>query len=54
MKVFISSTYRDLVERRRAVIDVLFRLKLQPIATDFFGADPDEPKQVCQRHSVLQ
>ncbi|MBC8448331.1 MAG: DUF4062 domain-containing protein [Chloroflexi bacterium] len=47
MKVFISSTYRDLVEHRQAVIDILLRLNLQPIAMEFFGADPDEPKQVC-------
>jgi hypothetical protein len=47
MQVFISSTYRDLVDHRRAVIDVLLRLKLQPIAMEFFGADPDEPKRVC-------
>lgn len=47
MKVFISSTYRDLIEHRRAVIDILLRLKVQPIAMEFFGADPDEPKQVC-------
>ncbi len=47
MKVFISSTYRDLIEHRRAVIDILLRLKVQPIAMEFFGADPNEPKQVC-------
>jgi len=47
MKVFVSSTYCDLIEHRKAVIDTLLRLKLQPIAMEFFGADPEEPKRVC-------
>jgi len=47
MKTFISSTYCDLVDHRRAVIDILLRLGLQPIAMEYFGADPDEPRQVC-------
>jgi len=47
MKVFISSTYRDLIEHRRAVTDALLRIKLQPIAMEFFSAGPEEPKQVC-------
>jgi len=47
MKVFISSTYCDLIEHRKAMIDALLRLKLQPVAMEFFGAEPNEPKRVC-------
>ena len=46
-KVFVSSTYTDLKDHRQAVIDNLLRLKLQPVAMEFFGAEPAEPKQVC-------
>jgi tetratricopeptide (TPR) repeat protein len=46
-KVFVSSTYIDLKDHRRAVIDSLLRLKLQPVAMEFFGAKPEEPRQVC-------
>jgi hypothetical protein len=47
MKAFVSSTYSDLIEHRQAVIEMLLRLKLQPIAMEFFGAEPNEPKRVC-------
>lgn len=49
MKVFVSSTYVDLREHRRAVCDILLRLKLQPVAMEFFGAEPTDPTSVCSQ-----
>lgn len=40
MRVFVSSTYRDLVEHRRAVAEALERLGLQLERMEAFGARP--------------
>jgi hypothetical protein len=45
MKVFLSSTYRDLVAHRKAVTDALERLGQQAGRMEVFGARPDEPMQ---------
>ena len=47
MRVFISSTYVDLAEHRRAVIDVLLRLNLTPAAMEHFGSRGQEPTRAC-------
>jgi len=47
MKVFVSSTYVDLVEHRRAVIDALLRMNLTPLAMEHFGSRPAEPTRAC-------
>ncbi len=47
MKIFISSTYEDLEEHRRAVIDAILQLREQPIAMENFGAHPTEPKSAA-------
>jgi hypothetical protein len=47
MKVFISSTYRDLVDHRRAVADAVERLGLQLERMESFGARPEEPLHAC-------
>jgi hypothetical protein len=44
MKIFISSTYDDLIDHRKAVIDAILRLGHQPIAMEYFGSKPVEPK----------
>jgi len=38
MKVFISSTSKDLVEHRKAVIEAVLRAQHYPIAMEFFGS----------------
>ena len=48
MKVFISSTFIDLQDYRRAAIDMVNRLQGQPLAMEFFGAQPKEPTAVCE------
>jgi Domain of unknown function (DUF4062) len=47
MKIFISSTYEDLRDHRRAVIDAILQLREQPIAMESFGAHPTEPKSAA-------
>lgn len=43
MKVYISSTYMDLVEYRRKAIEVVVRYDCEPLAMEFFGARSEEP-----------
>jgi len=47
LKVFISSTYRDLAEYRDRVIQQILHMKQIPIAMEFFGSQPAEPTIVC-------
>jgi len=47
MKVFISSTYIDLVKHRRAAADALERLGLQLSRMETFGARAEEPTRAC-------
>jgi hypothetical protein len=49
MKVFISSTYVDLIEYRKKAIDAALRYKCLPLAMEYFGAQPEEPKTVCDK-----
>ncbi len=45
MKVFISSTFRDLERHRAAVADAIERLDIQLSRMDAFGAQPKEPSR---------
>jgi hypothetical protein len=45
--VFLSSTYEDLTEHRRAVLDVLTRFEAVVKGMEFFGARPGSPKDEC-------
>ncbi len=47
MKVFISSTYKDLIEYRKAVKEALERLGQQAGGMEIFGARDEEPKIVA-------
>ena len=47
LKVFLCSTYSDLVEERQGVIDAIRQLKLQHESMEFFGARPDQPIDTC-------
>jgi hypothetical protein len=47
MKVFVSSTYEDLVQHREAVFRILDRLTQQHRGMECFGARPDDPKTAC-------
>jgi hypothetical protein len=47
--VFVSSTFLDLRDHRQLVLDVILRLGMQPLAMEFFGADPSEPKDLLRR-----
>jgi len=44
MKIFISSTYDDLIEHRKAVREAILRLGHRPIAIEYFGARPTDPQ----------
>lgn len=48
-KVFLSSTFQDLRDYRSAVLEALLRLKLQPVAMEYLGANPGEPMEVLRR-----
>lgn len=47
MKVFLSSTYNDLIEHRRAAHDALEQLGLHVIWMEAFGARPEESTKAC-------
>ncbi|MEO8327391.1 MAG: DUF4062 domain-containing protein, partial [Nitrospirota bacterium] len=47
MKIFLSSTYVDLIEYRQAAIDVLERLGHQVRGMEKFVAQPVEPSVAC-------
>ncbi len=47
MKVFISSTYNDLIDYRRAAHDALEQLGLHVIWMEAFGARPEESTRAC-------
>lgn len=47
MKVFISSTYNDLIEHRKAAHDALEKLGLHVIWMEAFGARPEESTKAC-------
>lgn len=47
MRVFVSSTYKDLVDHRRAVADALERLGLGLDRMETFGARPDGAPRAC-------
>jgi len=48
MKVFISSTFVDLIEYRQKAVEVLLRYKDTPIAMEYFGSQSEEPTRVCE------
>jgi MoaA/NifB/PqqE/SkfB family radical SAM enzyme len=47
VRVFVSSTYSDLIDHRAAVIDMLLRMNLAPSAMEHFGSRSAEPAQAC-------
>jgi tetratricopeptide (TPR) repeat protein len=47
MKVFLSSTYIDLIEHRKAAHDALEQLGLHVIWMESFGARPEESTKAC-------
>lgn len=47
LKIFISSTSNDLKEYRQKAIEIIERYRCQPLAMEYFGAQPKEPKKVC-------
>jgi hypothetical protein len=49
MKVFISSTYVDLIEYRRKAIEVVNRYKCIPLAMEHFGARTEDATTVCEK-----
>ncbi|MEK6752372.1 MAG: DUF4062 domain-containing protein [Chloroflexota bacterium] len=47
MKVFLSSTYIDLIEHRKAAHDALEQLGLHVIWMEAFGARPEDSTKAC-------
>ncbi len=47
MKVFLSSTYVDLIEHRKAAHDALEQLGLHVIGMESFGARPEDSTTAC-------
>lgn len=47
MKVFLSSTFRDLAQHRKAATEAIERLGLQGSRMEVFGARPEEPMDAC-------
>ncbi|MEX3846235.1 DUF4062 domain-containing protein [Paraburkholderia sp. BR10882] len=47
MKIFLSSTYKDLVRHREAAAQAIERLGQQGVRMEVFGARPDEASVAC-------
>jgi hypothetical protein len=47
-KVFLSSTFVDLIEYRKKAIEVLNRYKCVPLAMEFFDSLTQDPQTVCE------
>ena len=45
--VFVCSTFSDLSEERKAVLDAIRRLQLQHESMEFFGARNSQPIETC-------
>jgi MoaA/NifB/PqqE/SkfB family radical SAM enzyme len=52
IKVFVSSTFKDLVEYRTGVREVLHRMKTDVDAMEYFGSRPDTPEGACAKEIV--
>src|ERR1035438_5759941 len=50
MKIFISSTYKDLVVERRAAMEVIEPPQWSGIAMERFPSEPDYPLHVALKH----
>jgi Domain of unknown function (DUF4062) len=46
--IFISSTFQDLVDHRKVVVETLNRMKRHYTAMEFFGSRTDEAVSICQ------
>lgn len=49
LKVFVSSTFIDLIEYRQQAINILNRYQCVPLAMEFFMAQPEEPTKICEK-----
>ncbi|HEV2781728.1 MAG TPA: DUF4062 domain-containing protein [Actinophytocola sp.] len=49
MRVYVSSTYKDLVECRQVVHTTLRKLRQDDVAMEYYVAEPDRPVDVCLR-----
>jgi len=49
MKVFISSTYVDLIEYRKRAIEVTLRNKFLPLAMEYFNAQTEDATTFCDK-----
>lgn len=47
MKVFLSSTFLDLVEERKAVLEALHRKRTSTLAMEYFLATPSTPRETA-------
>ena len=47
MKVFLSSTFIDLVEEREAVLDALLKKRTSTLAMEYFVATPSTPRETA-------
>ena len=49
-KIFLSSTYKDLIEERKKALDILDQMAdVKAIGMERFSADPNPSKEVCLR-----
>ena len=48
-QVFISSTYNDLKEERRAAINAALKLEQIPVGMEAFRGDDSQQKEIIQR-----
>jgi len=47
LKVFLSSTFRDLVEERKAVLQALHKKRTSTLAMEYFVATPSTPRETA-------
>lgn len=49
MKIFISSTYQDLIDHRKKTAEAVERLGQQGICMEVFGSRPDGATEICRQ-----
>ena len=47
MKIFLSSTFRELIEEREAVLEALHKKQISTLAMEYFVASPSTPLETA-------
>lgn len=52
-QVFISSTYKDLIEERRLVMEALLQMNCFPVGMEYFNASDDSQWEIIKNSLMI-